>query len=406
MGGRRPISVAVTDPCGPAREDRAGHDHTSSRPGRPGRRRRARGPGHRRRRRGRRRARHRRRTSLDHLDHPPGDGGEHPVHGDLPVVGAHRGDPRRCRRVRADGSRVARTLLDPEQESRRSRIPEPRRRRSRASPAFPVLCPQDHIEPLLVDEIRRRGGEVRFDAGVVDLRIDPRGVTARHWRTGAIVRARYVVGADGPRSTVRTARRHRARRARCARRVGAGAVPRRPGRAARRPPDVLWSITHPDAAGVLLPVGGGRWCYARQWWPDHGEQPADHTPARWTELIRTATGIPDLEPELLGRADVHDGGGGRVPDAPRARVPRRGRRAPDDAGRRRRDEHGAARRSRARLAPGLGGPRLGGRRAAGRVRRRARAGRAPPRGALVAGRGAGPRWTGWPATWAGPTGRR
>jgi 2-polyprenyl-6-methoxyphenol hydroxylase-like FAD-dependent oxidoreductase len=26
------------------------------------------------------------------------------------------------------------------------------------SPAYPALCPQDHIEPLLVDEIRRLGG--------------------------------------------------------------------------------------------------------------------------------------------------------------------------------------------------------------------------------------------------------
>lgn len=192
---------------------------------------------------------------------------------------------------------VARTLLDPVQEHVSPGFPS-RTEALRASPAFPVLCPQDHIEPLLVDEVRRRGGEVRFDAGVVDLRIDPHGVTAA-LADGACVRARYIVGADGPRSTVRSA-------------AGIGLdelgelgdyvqVMFRADLAERlgRLPDVLWSITHPDATGVLLPVGGGRWCYARQWWPDHGEQPADHTPARWTELIRTATGIPDLEPELL-----------------------------------------------------------------------------------------------------------
>lgn len=193
---------------------------------------------------------------------------------------------------------VARTLLDPEQESVDPGFPS-RSEALRASPAFPVLCPQDHIEPVLVDEIRRRGGQVRFDAGVVDLDVGPAGVTAR-LADGAVVRARHVVGADGPRSTVRAA-------------AGIGLdelgvlgewvqvlfraelTERLDG-----PPHVLWSITHPDAAGVLLPVGGGRWCYARQWWPDRGEQPADHTPARWTALIRTATGIPDLEPELLG----------------------------------------------------------------------------------------------------------
>lgn len=192
---------------------------------------------------------------------------------------------------------VARTLLDPEQEDVASGYPS-RAQALRASPAFPVLCPQDHIEPVLVDEVRRRGGEVRFEAGVVELRIGRDDVTAR-LADGTVVRARHVVGADGPGSMVRST-------------LGIGLdelgelgdwvqVMFRAGLAGRLdgPPHVLWSITHPDAVGVLLPVGGGRWCYARQWWPGHGEQPADHTPARWTALIRTATGIADLEPELL-----------------------------------------------------------------------------------------------------------
>ncbi len=193
---------------------------------------------------------------------------------------------------------VAPTLLDPDQQQVDPGFPS-RLQALRASPAYPVLCPQDHIEPVLVEEIRRRGGEVRFDAGVTDLRIGAHGVEAR-LADGTVIHARHVVGADGPRSTVRIA-------------SGIGLdelgvlgewvqVLFRPDLTERlgRTPNVLWNITHPDAAGVLLPVGGGRWSYARQWWPGEGEQPADHTPARWTELIRTATGIADLEPELLG----------------------------------------------------------------------------------------------------------
>ncbi len=50
---------------------------------------------------------------------------------------------------------------------------------------------------------------------------------------------------------------------------------------------------------MFLPVGTGRWAYARQWFPERGESP-DLSPARWTELLRTVTGAPDLEPEIIG----------------------------------------------------------------------------------------------------------
>ena len=56
------------------------------------------------------------------------------------------------------------------------------------SPTYPLLCPQDHIEPLLVDEIRRLGGTVRFDTALTDLRTD----------TGYGVRAELGPGSPGP----------------------------------------------------------------------------------------------------------------------------------------------------------------------------------------------------------------
>lgn len=200
---------------------------------------------------------------------------------------------------------VADTLAGPVREYRDVGYPS-RREALRASPTHPLLCPQDHLEPLLVAELRRRGGEVRFDSALIDLTVAD-GVEAR-LAGGERVRARFVVGADGPRSRVRSA-------------LGIGLrdlgtlgdyaqVLFRPDAASgvealfAREPNVLWSIEHPEAAGVLLPVGAGRWCYARQL--DDGrdcmgaEGIAAHTPEFWRWLLRTATGLPDLEPQLLG----------------------------------------------------------------------------------------------------------
>jgi putative polyketide hydroxylase len=113
------------------------------------------------------------------------------------------------------------------------------------------------------------------------------------------VRARFVVGADGPRSTVRDS-------------LGIGVerlgsfgewvnVLFRPDLGAllgRLLPGIVF-VKHPDAACVLVPVGAGRWTATRRLDPERGERAADYTPARWTELLRTATGIPGLHPEIL-----------------------------------------------------------------------------------------------------------
>ncbi|HEX3258952.1 MAG TPA: FAD-dependent oxidoreductase [Pseudonocardia sp.] len=127
-----------------------------------------------------------------------------------------------------------------------------------ASPALPAVIPQDHLEPVLVDEVRRLGGTVRFGAALTALRTSADGVRAVVG--GVEVRARFVVGADGSRSTVRTA-------------LGIGVE--RLGvigeftltlfRAAGMPsrPSALIFVKHPDAEGVLAPLGSGRWGYVR-----------------------------------------------------------------------------------------------------------------------------------------------
>ena len=78
------------------------------------------------------------------------------------------------------------------------------------SPTTATVSPQDHLEPVLVDHYRSLGmGEIRFSTELVSFEQDADGVTARlRDRIGgevATVRSRYLVGADGHRSTVRDA---------------------------------------------------------------------------------------------------------------------------------------------------------------------------------------------------------
>lgn len=76
------------------------------------------------------------------------------------------------------------------------------------SPTRPCYCPQDHLEPVLLEHLRARGGRVRFCTELTGFVIDGTGVHAelRERPSGRIerVRARYLIGADGPRSSVRT----------------------------------------------------------------------------------------------------------------------------------------------------------------------------------------------------------
>ncbi len=121
--------------------------------------------------------------------------------------------------------------------------------------------------------------------------------------TCSTVRAAYVVGADGTRSTVRDLL----------------------GIEAHGPSDLgdyatilfradLWSLLGEErfglyqldgpVPGVLVPTGrDDRWVLGMQWDP-RSESFADYTPERCIELIRAATGVPDLEVEVIARMPI------------------------------------------------------------------------------------------------------
>ncbi len=212
-------------------------------------------------------------------------------------------------RVRAGAMRVrpavavSNTLVDPRQIDAPFSYPTDEEALA-VSPTTPCYCPQDHLEPVLLEHLVVHGGRVRLGTELVGFTTGGTGVNAelRDRASGRAkrVRARYLIGADGPRSSVR---------------AGLGievddlgtigdfvAVTFRADltRRLRRLPSVINAVEIAGAEGLFVPTGtDGRWVYAREWHPDRGESIADWTPQRCTDLIRAGAGLPDLQPEIL-----------------------------------------------------------------------------------------------------------
>jgi 2-polyprenyl-6-methoxyphenol hydroxylase-like FAD-dependent oxidoreductase len=160
------------------------------------------------------------------------------------------------------------------------------------SPVLPLACPQDRLEPVLVDAVQRAGGEIRFGTPLVGLAVGPDGVLAE-LGSGLPVHARFVVGADGTRSAVRAAlgiaTTHLGTWAHAVQMIFRPDAPLQPD-----PPLLLTFVDEPHP-GVLLPMGEGRWAYA----PLRFDGTPPDVPDDWTPTLRAATGVPDLTAEVL-----------------------------------------------------------------------------------------------------------
>ncbi|NEY31860.1 monooxygenase [Streptomyces sp. PRKS01-65] len=182
---------------------------------------------------------------------------------------------------------------------------------ARFSPSSWCLCSQNDLEPVLLDEAARLGGDLRYGTELISFETDPAGVTAvvKSRETGehTTVRAEYLVAADGPRSPVRE-------------QLGIGQSG--PGELfhnisltfrSRRLADVVGDrrfivcyLTSPDGDGALLPVDNREnWVFHAPWHPERGETLEDFTEERCVEHIRRAVGVADLDVQITGKAPWH-----------------------------------------------------------------------------------------------------
>jgi 2-polyprenyl-6-methoxyphenol hydroxylase-like FAD-dependent oxidoreductase len=158
------------------------------------------------------------------------------------------------------------------------------------SPTGPACVAQEHLERVL--ERALGAGAVERGTELTGLALAGDGVRVRTNR--GEIRARYLVAADGGRSTVRDLLGIRMR--------GPGAVGESIGARFTAP---LWEVAgehryvvYALAAGSLIPAGAGdRWVFAREWDPAR-ERAEDYPAERMTGLIRAAAGVPDLPVEL------------------------------------------------------------------------------------------------------------
>ncbi|MGI5131785.1 FAD-dependent monooxygenase [Pseudonocardia sp. CA-107938] len=169
------------------------------------------------------------------------------------------------------------------------------------SPTELLAVDQDQLEPILLARARELGAEVVFDTELTGFDQDGRGVTAMliDRATGArrTVRAAFLLAADGVRSPVREQlgiARH-----------GPGVFAQRMSMVFRADLSkalrgrVFFSCLIEKLGAHLVRRRPGVWQLSVPYDPDRGEGPDDFPERRCLELLRTATGIPDLEAELI-----------------------------------------------------------------------------------------------------------
>lgn len=165
-------------------------------------------------------------------------------------------------------------------------------------------CPQHRLDSVLLPAARERGAIVRHSTRLVSFEQDDDGVTAvlaGEENEHEVVRADYLVAADGVRSGVRD-------------KLGIGTSG--PGGLGTPKVNILFradlrrftkgqhfvncDITTPDAPGLLMTVDGEQeWIFHTPYDPGAGQTAEEFTTERCRALIRAAVGAPDLEVEVL-----------------------------------------------------------------------------------------------------------
>ena len=174
------------------------------------------------------------------------------------------------------------------------------------SPTRNCVCAQDYLEPVLKACAEQQApATLRFNAEVGDVAQDASGVTAtivdRVSGASRKVRAQYAIAADGAQSRIR--------RQLGVRMLGHEKVYESVNillkadltRWTASRPAALYFIEHPRMKATFLTINAvDRWGLLINNPPAYGYTPADFTPERCVDLVRTAAGDPKLDVEILG----------------------------------------------------------------------------------------------------------
>ncbi|MCW2881641.1 MAG: PheA/TfdB family FAD-binding monooxygenase [Sphaerisporangium sp.] len=175
------------------------------------------------------------------------------------------------------------------------------------SPERVMGCGQDRYEVVLAEKAREFGGQVRFGNRLLSMDQDDDGVTAQveDVKTGVVstVRASYLIGADGAGSSVRQALG--------VTRSGRGTVfnalsiyfraPELEEILADRPFILCYATAGGTMTGLSRLHGRDPWLAAPVYFPEKGESPADFTDERCVEIVRAASGKPDMHVEIMAK---------------------------------------------------------------------------------------------------------
>lgn len=165
-------------------------------------------------------------------------------------------------------------------------------------------CAQDRLEPILAERTCSAGTPVVYGWEVTQVQADEDGVraTVMDRTTGASgeVRARFLVGADGAFSGIRSQIGIRLSRSR-SHGDWISILFRSPLRTyTGDPPCLVYGIANTDPFGVIVPTDAtDRWIRGLPWHPEAGEHLEDYDATTCTALIRSAVGVPTLAVTIL-----------------------------------------------------------------------------------------------------------
>lgn len=172
------------------------------------------------------------------------------------------------------------------------------------SPSTVTVCPQNVLEPLLLEAARERGAEICFGTRMHSFTRDETGVNVelevRKTGERRSVRADYMVAADGVHSSMRQSLDIPGH--------GVGVLAhmvniyfRADLRAELGEQNfAVCVVMNPEATGVLGPVNNrDLWCFNVSLYPERGERLEDFTDEHCIDLVHKALGLPELAVEIL-----------------------------------------------------------------------------------------------------------